>query len=195
MEALGRRHGFEVEDTDDARTFTETGLARYSAVTFLNTIGDVLDEDQQAAFQRYIRRGGGFVGVHAAASTEGEWEWYGRLLGARFKRLTGPWSARVDLTGSPHPSTRCLPNPWQVNDEWFDFVAAPSASVRVLATLDEKSYRGGGMGAFHPIVWAHEFEGGRAWYTGLGHRPEIYSDSLFLRHLAGGILWAAGSVR
>ena len=82
-----------------------------------------------------------------------------------------------------------------VNDEWFDFVAVPPPSVTVLATLDERSYRGGRMGEYHPIVWAQEIERGRAWYTGLGHRPEIYSDALFLDHLAGGILWAARSAR
>jgi type 1 glutamine amidotransferase len=192
VEALGRRYGFEVVETEDAATFNERGLRGYSAVVFLNTIGNVLDESQQAAFEGYIHRGGGFVGVHAAAHTEYDWEWYGRLVGAYFKRLTGPWPARVTRLSSEHLSTRCLPDVWRVSDEWYDFRAPPAADVEILATVDERSYQNGGMGDFHPVSWAHRFEGGRAWYTALGHRSEIYSDSLFLEHLAGGILWAAG---
>jgi type 1 glutamine amidotransferase len=195
IEALGRRHRFAVEETEDPATFTAPRLAKYAAVIFLNTTGDVLDVDQQGAFEGYIRAGGGFVGLHAAAATEDDWEWYGRLVGARFKRLTGPWLARVSRLESTHPSTRCLPDVWEANDEWYDFVAAPAPDVTVLATVDEKSYRNGRMGEFHPIAWGHEFDGGRAWYTGMGHTAGMYTNEVFLDHLAGGILWAAGGAR
>lgn len=192
IEALGRRHGFRVEATDRPDAFQGRRLEAYSAVVFLNTIGNVLDDAEQAAFESYIRGGGGFVGIHAAAHTEDGWLWFERLVGAHFKRLTGPWRAQVTRVDSAHPSMRCVPSSWTVNDEWYDFRALPAREVRILATVDERSYRNGGMGDFHPVAWAHEFDGGRAWYTAMGHTPQIYSDPVFLDHLAGGIIWAAG---
>jgi type 1 glutamine amidotransferase len=189
---LGRQHRFAVDETEDPRAFSPRRLRKYDAVVFLNTIGNVLNEDQQSAFQQYIRAGGGFVGVHAAAHTEYDWEWYGRLVGAYHKRDTGPWSAIIVRVTSGHLSTRCMPSRWRISDEIYDYGTVPAPGVTILATVDEKSYQFGGMGDYHPIAWAHEFEGGRAWYTGLGHREEVYSDSVYLDHLAGGILWASG---
>src|SRR4029453_6709484 len=58
--------------------------------------------------------------------------------------------------------------------------------------VDETTYTGGTMGKNHPISWYHEYDGGRAWYTAMGHTTESYSDPLFLRHVSGGIRWAAG---
>jgi type 1 glutamine amidotransferase len=192
IKALGREHRFAVDETDDPGAFNDRKLRKYSAVVFLNTLDDVLDEKQQAAFERYIHHGGGFVGIHGAAHTEFDWEWYGRLVGAYFSRLTGPWTATVVRVDSSHLSTRCMPATWRATDEWYDYRAVPGPDVTILATVDEKSYSYGRMGAFHPIAWFHEFEGGRAWYTGMGHTKEIYSNPIFLDHLAGGIVWASG---
>ena len=63
----------------------------------------------------------------------------------------------------------------------------------MLLTLDETSYSGGQMGADHPIAWYHEYEGGRAWYTGGGHTEAAFSEPAFLEHLLGGIRYAAGA--
>jgi cytochrome c len=189
---LGQRYGFEVEHTEDPATFTPVSLARFDAVVFLNTTGDVLDRPQESAFEEYIRAGGGFVGVHAAADTEYDWEWYGRLVGAYFRSHPRTQPATIVRSDSAHLSMRCVPDRWTRVDEWYDYRAAPAEGVRILATLDETSYTGGRMGAFHPIAWYHPFQGGRAWYTGLGHTTESYSEPEFLYHLAGGILWATG---
>ena len=184
---MGRHHGFRVDATEDPRAFTGHRLRRYAAVVWLSTTGDVLDRSQELAFMRYIRRGGGYVGVHAAADTEYGWRWYGRLLGARFR--THPTVQAAVVRVRTHPSTRGLPARWARTDEWYDF-RAPPRGVSVLATLDESTYSGGQMGAFHPIAWCHGFEGGRAWYTGLGHTAESYAEPAFRRHLLGGIRWA-----
>jgi cytochrome c len=189
---LGERYGFGVEHTEDPATFTPANLARFDAVVFLSTTGDVLDRPQESAFEEYIRGGGGFVGVHAAADTEYDWDWYGRLVGAYFMSHPPTQQATIVRRDSVHLSMRCVPDRWTRVDEWYDYRARPADGVRILATLDEASYTGGRMGAFHPIVWYHEFDGGRAWYTGLGHTDESYSEPEFLYHLAGGILWAAG---
>ena len=189
---LGAANGFEVDATEDAAQFTAANLSRYKAVVFLSTTGDVLGNAQQAAFMAYIRGGGGFVGIHAAADTEYSWPWYGDLMGAYFARHPAPARARIRVEDRDHASTRSLPDPWIRTDEWYDFQRNPrSHSVTVLLTLDESSYPGGQMGSDHPIAWYHDFDGGRSWYTAGGHTDESFSEPEFLQHLLGGIRYAA----
>jgi type 1 glutamine amidotransferase len=192
IRGLGAEHGFAVDATEDASVFDDTRLAPYGAVVFLSTTGDILDERQQAAFQRYIQGGGGFVGMHSAADTEYDWAWYGGLVGAYFQGHPAIQPASVVVVDRVHPSTRTLPTRWDRTDEWYNFRSNPRARVHVLATADETTYSGGEMGADHPIAWCQFYDGGRAWYTALGHTRESYSDTLFLRHLLGGIQFAAG---
>jgi cytochrome c len=189
---LGAEHGYLVDATEDAGAFTDANLARYRAVVFLLTTGEVLDEDQQAAFERFIRAGGGFAGVHSASDTEYGWAWYGQLVGAFFQRHPAAQPAVVRIEDPSHPSTASLPASWKRTDEWYDFRANPRQAVHVLATLDESTYSGGGMGRDHPIAWCHAFDGGRSWYTAMGHTTESYTEASFLSHLEGGIDSVAG---
>jgi type 1 glutamine amidotransferase len=191
LKRLGTQHAFMIDATEDSATFTHEGLAPYRAVVFLNTTGDVLDDQQQIAFEKYIRAGGGFVGIHSATDTEYDWPWYGRLVGAYFCGHPKIQQATVQVTDRGHPSTQHLPENWQRIDEWYNFRDSPQ-QVRVLAMLDESTYEGGTMKGRHPIAWCHEYEGGRAWYTAGGHTIESYSEGAFLQHLLGGIQWAIG---
>lgn len=193
VEALGAEHGFGVDATEDADRFTPAGLAAYRVVVFMSTTGDVLQGAQRDALQRFVRAGGGFVGVHSASDTLYDWPWYGGLVGAYFANHPAIQQATVRVEDATHPSTRSLPNPWVRTDEWYDFRADPRPGVRVLLTVDEASYHGGGMGADHPVAWYHEYDGGRAWYTALGHVREAYADPAFRAHLLGGIAYAAGA--
>jgi type 1 glutamine amidotransferase len=193
VQALGRQHGFAVDATEDAALFTTGELARYRVVVFLSTTGDVLQGAQRDALQRFVRGGGGFVGVHSATDTLYDWPWYGGLVGAYFARHPAIQRAAVRVQDATQPSTRGLPDPWAWTDEFYDFRDGPPPAVHVLLTVDESSYRGGGMGARHPIAWYHAYDGGRAWYTALGHAREAYSDPAFRSHLLGGIAYAAGS--
>ena len=190
IRALGEAFGFGVEATEDPAAFTADRLKGFGAVVFLNTTGDVLDAPQQRAFEGYVRRGGGFVGVHSASDTEYDWPWYGRLVGATFKSHPRPQPARLRLVKADALSTGSLPRTWERTDEWYDFRAQPTG-VEVLVELDEGSYEGGSMGV-HPVSWRHAFDGGRAWYTALGHTAEGYADLAFRLHLLGGIGYAAG---
>lgn len=196
LQALGAANGFTVVATEDPALFDDVGLAEFDVVVFLSTTMDVLDDAQQAAFERYIQSGGGWVGVHAASDTEYTWPWYGQLLGngAWFKSHPEIQTASLDVELTTHASTEHLPARFQLQDEWYSFQENPRSAVTVLLTLDESSYSPGAdpMGADHPIAWCHEFDGGRAWYTALGHRQELYQDPLFTQHLLGGIRWAAG---
>ena len=118
---LGAAHGFAVEATEDPTAFTDASLHRFAAVVFMSTTGDVLDSTQQAAFERYIRHGGGFVGVHSATDTEYDWPWYGQLVGAYFKRHPAIQEAKVSVVNHTHIATKCLPAVWTRTDEWYDF--------------------------------------------------------------------------
>jgi len=196
LEKLAAEHNVAADFTEDATAFTDANLAQYSAVVFLLTTGDVLDDSQQLAFERYIRAGGGYVGVHSASDTEYDWAWYGGLVGAYFDRVHGHSKvvqATLYVVDRTHPSTVKLPYRWVRTDEWYNFASNPRGSVHVLITIDEKTYKGGVMGADHPLAWYHEYDGGRAWYTALGHTSESYSEPLFLAHLWGGIVYAIGS--
>ncbi len=194
LKSLGVEHGFEVDATEDAAVFTDATLAGYRVVLFLNTTGTNLNAEQKDAFQRYIRGGGGFVGVHSASDSEYDWAWYGRLVGAYFKSHPKIQRATIRIEDREHPSTRSLPEAWIRSDEWYNFRSNPRQTVHVLAILDESSYSGGTMRADHPIAWCQDFDGGRSWYTALGHTEESYAEPAFLRHLLGGIQSAAGAV-
>jgi type 1 glutamine amidotransferase len=206
IQRLGAPNHFKVDATEDATAFTDANLARYDVVIWVSTTGDVLDEAQQAAFERYIRAGGGYAGVHAASDTEYDWPWYGGLVGAYFRDHPGSVNeqfqvATVKVLGRDTPATRPLPRRWEREEEWYNFRTNPRGTVRVLAEVDEHTYDprgysvpGGspGMGRHHPITWCQPYDGGRAFYTAMGHKPEYYNDPLLLAHLLGGIRMAAG---
>jgi type 1 glutamine amidotransferase len=192
---LAADHHVIADFTEDASAFTDANLRRFRAVIFLLTTGAILDAAQQAAFERYIRAGGGYAGIHSASDTEYDWGWYGGLVGAYFDRVHGHSAvvqATIRVVDRSHPSTVDLPAIWIRTDEWYNFATNPRGRVDVLMTLDEGSYHGGAMGADHPIAWYHAYDGGRAWYTGLGHTTTSYGEPLFLAHLWGGVAYAAG---
>jgi len=192
LRELGQEHGFAVEATEDPRAFTAASLAGRSAVVFLSTSGDVLTAEGREALQSWVSAGGGFMGVHSAACTEYDWPYYGDLVGARFAGHPPLQPGAVVIEDPNHPATAHLPQRWEWTDEWYDFRANPRPGVHVLATADETAYRGGGMGADHPLVWSKESGAGRSFYTALGHDDAAYSDPAFRRHLLGGLTWTAG---
>lgn len=192
---LGATGGFAVDATEDAGAFTPRNLARYDAVVFLSTTGDVLDAAGQAAFERYIERGGGYVGIHAAADTEYDWAFYGGLAGAYFQSHPAIQPATVTVEDRSHPATSELPGSWDRTDEWYNYRSSPRDRAHVLASLDESSYTGGTMSGDHPIAWCQEYRGGRAFYTGGGHTKASYAEPAFRQHLLGGIRYAIGAAR
>ena len=199
IRTLGAAHGFEVVVSDDPAQFTDDTLRAFQVVVFNNTNstpekGALLNAEQRAAFQRYIRGGGGFAGIHSASGTERDWEWYGHLVGAFFRSHPKIQELTVKVEDRAHPSTKALPAEWVRTEEPYDFVVNPRGRVHVLATFDPSTYEGHLMGDDHPIAWCHRFEGGRSWYTGMGHAISAFTDEpLFLEHVRGGIEWAAGA--
>ncbi|KAF1698225.1 Crp/Fnr family transcriptional regulator [Pseudoxanthomonas jiangsuensis] len=190
LRELAQAEGLAVVHSEDPALFDDAGLARFRAVVFANTTGEVLGPTQRAAFERYMRTGGGFMGVHSAADTGYGWPWYGRLVGAWFaNHPPGLQSTEVRFEHGLGPDGI---ERWQVTDELYNYRRNPRPEVTVVATVDESRYEGGRMGADHPIAWCHAGAGGRAWYTGLGHAVALYADPVFRAHLRDGLRYAAG---
>ncbi len=188
---LGAENNFNVDTTSDAGKFQEDSLKKYAAIVFLSTTGALLNQYEQADFKRYIQAGGGYAGIHAATDAEYDWGWYGRLSGGYFNGHPQEQEAVINVVDSTHISTQHLPRQWKRTDEWYNFKGL-NKDVHVLLTIDEKSYKGGTKGDYHPMAWYHEFDGGRAWYSELGHTEESYADPLYLKHILGGIEYAIG---
>ena len=207
---MGARKGFEVDATENAAAFTDANLAQYDVVIWLCTTGDVLNATQQAAFERYIQAGGGYAGIHSASDTEYDWPWYGGLVGAYFRDHPGVPGvnqqfqvASMDVEDRHTAATKRLPKRWTREEEWYNFRSNPRDQVHVLTSVDESTYdpRGysvpGGsppMGD-HPISWCQSYDGGRAFYTALGHKGSYWDEPLLQAHVLGGIEMAAGKAK
>ncbi|OOG77608.1 ThuA domain-containing protein [Algoriphagus sp. A40] len=198
IQKLGAENGFEVDTTKNAENINEENLSQYAAVIFLSTTGDVLNQYQEADFERYIQSGGGFLGIHAAADTEYEWGWYNRLVGGYFSDHPGindpnpnVQPGKITKTGEKHPSVDFLPDSWERTDEWYSYKNV-NPDTKKLLMLDEASYQGGMDMGEHPIAWYHDFDGGRAYYTGGGHTNESFEEKDFLKHLLAGIQYSIG---
>jgi cytochrome c len=195
LKKMAEEKGFDVTFTEDAEVFKTANLKNYNAVIFLNTTGDVLNAEQQDAFERFIQAGGGYVGIHAATDTEYEWPWYGQLAGAYF--LDHPMDPSNVQTGKmmvkekDHWATQGMPDEFDKTDEFYNFRNI-SPNIHVVLTIDESTYQGGKNGEGHPMSWYQEFSGGRSFYTAMGHTNETFSEPLFLDHLWAGIHYVTG---
>ncbi|NJB37759.1 ThuA domain-containing protein [Croceivirga sp. JEA036] len=193
LQKMGAKNNFKVDTTTQATLFTDENLKQYSAIVFLSTTNNVLDHKQEAAFERYIQAGGGFVGIHAATDTEYDWGWYTKLVGGQFlSHPRGTPEADFIVKDTQHPATNFFTDSiWRRKDEMYNFKNL-NPEVNVLLTIDESTYEGGKNGDHHPMAWYHEFDGGRAFYTAGGHTSESFKEEFFLKHLLGGITYAIG---
>ncbi len=189
MERMAEINGWDLQATESTELFRDGLLAEFDVVVFLLTTGDVLSDDQQRAFENYIRTGGAYVGVHSASDTEYDWGWYGDLVGAYFRdHLPLPVERTVTVADREHPASAHLPERWTRTDEWYAFRTNPREDAHVLMSL-----QGGDMGD-HPLAWCHEYQGGRSFYTALGHTEASWTEDAFLTHVEQGLLWSAGAI-
>lgn len=197
---LAARNFFDVDWHEDAGRFTDENLEQYDVIIFLNTTGDILNAAQQQAFENFIRSGKGFVGIHSASDTEYEWEWYTKMVGRMFHIHPAIQTAKIRVENAGFPGLERMPQERWWTDEWYEFGEEKIDGLNYILSVDETTFdpkvqwgekKGEGMGEFHPIAWYHNYDGGRAFYTALGHVPETFSDDVFLEHIYGGIFWAA----
>jgi type 1 glutamine amidotransferase len=189
IQSYFNKHGIASTHTEDSAMIDDAKLKDFDAIMFLLTTGNVLGSQGEAALQNFIRSGKGYVGVHSACDTEYDWPWYGAMTAAYFASHPDIQTAFVDKTDTSHISTQHLPTRWQRTDEWYNFKQLP-ADVDVLLKLDESTYTGGTHGDNHPISWCQEYDGGRAFFTAMGHTVESYQDTLFLEHIRQGLMWS-----
>ena len=193
MSKIGSKKNYNIIFAENSDLFEESYLDEIDVIIFLCTTLDVLDENEEKAMKNFIRNGGGFIGIHSATDTEYEWEWYGKLVGAYFMNHPDIQKATIISSNKENFLTNHLKDKWRIVDEWYNFKDF-NPDINVLLSLDETSYRGGENGEYHPISWYHEFEGGRSFYTGLGHVGETYKDSRFVKMIEKAILYTSGLV-
>lgn len=196
IKKLGAENGFDVEATDDSAVFNDTDLARFQAIVFNNTnstpeTGDLLSADERAALQKFIRGGGGWVGLHAASASERDWDWYEGLVGAIFDQHPAVQTGRIKVLDHAHPSTKGLPDLWERTEEWYNWRTNPTSKVHTLAQIKVRDgITGLDEGVDHPWSWCQNYDGGRSWFTAGGHAASAFQEEGFVKHLLGGIEWA-----
>lgn len=200
LKELATKHYFDIEVWQDPNGFTDKYLQQFQVIIFLSTTGNIFDSAQQKVMERFIQSGKGYVGIHSASDTEYDWSWYTKLVGRMFYIHPVIQTAKLNVADNTFPGLQGFANGKLWTDEWYEFGEDQVAGLQTILTVDETTYSpkekwgdkiGNGMGAFHPIAWYHHFDGGRAFYTALGHLPSIYSDPAFLNHIYAGIYWAA----
>ncbi|MBT8319506.1 MAG: ThuA domain-containing protein [Gramella sp.] len=190
LQQIGREEGFETTVSRDSAFFTENDLDPFDLIIFFHTTGNVLNSQEESRFQNYIENGGNFFGIHSAASTEYSWSWYGDLVGAYFKGHPEVQKAVLNVEDPQNLSVKHLQPTWERVDEWYNFKEM-RPGLNVILTIDERTYKGGEHGDFHPVAWYQNLpSGGKSVYTGLGHTLESFSDPDFLAHLKGCIRFA-----
>jgi type 1 glutamine amidotransferase len=192
LQEIADEQGFELLLTEE-NTFL-ADLDSVELVFFLNTTGDVFDENEQQLFEAWLTSGGAFAGTHSATDTERDWAFYSELTGQSFD-LHGPsgeaGSVELEPSMVDHPALRGLPNPWPRSEEWFQFnqhavwSTKPGFQILMRTSVEGASYDG------HPAAWVREWGNFRSFYTSLSHQAATYQDPLFKKHLTGGIMWAA----
>lgn len=200
VEMLGQKNEWRVETSTDTASLNSKYLSQFDVIVFNNNCGTdarIFSDEQHLALQTYIRNGGGFVGIHCAAAIwheGGEFqEWYEEMVGARVLDHPHVQDAKLIVENNEHFTTMHLPAEWVINDELYRFTSNPRENVTVLISLDEDSYEGEQkMGGDHPFTWFQNFEGGRSFYTALGHTKAMYDNKSFIKLVENGILWAAG---
>jgi uncharacterized protein len=202
IQQLGVKNYFDVVLFENPEGFTDKYLEQFKVIIFLNTTGDIFDTAQQKVMERFIQSGKGFVGIHSASDTEYDWEWYTKLVGRMFQIHPVIQTAKINIVDSLFPGVEGFAGNRLWTDEWYEFGPEKISGIKNILTIDESTYnpkvewahrnkKGVGMGKLHPVAWYHHYDGGRSFYTALGHLPVVYSDPVFLHHLYAGIYWAA----
>jgi len=201
LASLGPESGFAVDFTHDAAVLRDEELARHAGVVQLHLAPFDMTRDQQDALKRFILRGGGWVGIHAAGLTgrqflkEGAeyWGWFETFLGGVvYSPHPALQRGTLVIEDRTHPITKNLPERMEIKDEWYEYDRSPRPNVHVLATADESTYKPNKPMGDHPLVWTNPaFR--RMVYIGIGHDPSVCADPHYRVLLRDAIRWAGES--
>ena len=197
LEEICAALGIETEATDTPAVFTTEKLAGFDGIIFSNANNEAFtSKDQRDAFQEFIRSGKGYGSIHSSCASERDWPWFWAMTGGLFLRHPPLQKFDIRVVDREHISTAHLPAVWKWEDEPYylhhfnpDIHVLLAADLRTIEDELKDEYPGTTFGDYLPLAWYHHYEGGRQWFTALGHKIEYYEDPLFREHLKGGILW------
>jgi uncharacterized protein len=194
---LSKSQNWIITATEESSAFNPEILSGFDVVVFMNPTGDALNESEQIAFENFMKKGKGMVGIHSAADFEYDWPFYGELIGGYFKTHPPAQTGTVIFENFDHPAMEPFKGmeSYTTFDEWYTFRENPRPKVNVLATLDEssiKKYKNDDWRMDdHPIIWWLEKDGMRSFYTGFGHTHEAFQDEKVKIHIKNAVNWAA----
>jgi type 1 glutamine amidotransferase len=191
----------------DLSILTPDYMNQFDAIMMFTTGELPLSDVQKKALIDFVKNGKAWIGAHSATDTLYTWKEYGELSGAYFKGH-GPNHELLVLRveDKTHPATKMLGDTWPLADEFYQYctegpqdrclVPFSRERVRVLLSVDMKQsnlapQRMDPSGDY-PLAWCQNFGKGRAFYTALGHRDDVWTNLTFQAHLLGGIKWALG---
>ncbi len=202
LQKLAEENNWKIFHTEDPCYFIPASLDAFDLLVFLQTTGDIFNDDQRQAIEAYVMNGGGLLTIHTGTVTENNWDWYTSMMGTKFIGHPPVQEGKLIIENRDHPATSFFPDTvWVIKDEWYSFDRNPRNEVSVLISIDESSYNVDDNEWFegvdqrmgdHPMVWYRYAGQGRVFQTALGHTFELYADPLFLQHIRGAMLWTAG---
>ncbi len=201
IKKMGVEKGFGVDVSDDPGSFTDANLKQYAALVFSNSNNEAFaTEPQRDAFRRYIQSGGGFVGIHSASGSQRDWPYYWSVLGGKFVVHPKIQKFTVRVVDSAQVATKDIPAEFEWTDEFYfiEYLNPGIHPVLVsdrtkLEFLDAMKVDPERFPSQTPLAWWQKFDGGRQFYTALGHNKEDYANPLLYRLIQNGIVWAMTS--
>lgn len=195
---LAKENKLAIDFTDDADQINDENLKRYKVFVMLHLAPFDMTYAQQAAMQKFVENGGGWVGIHAAGLTGREflaptttyWTWFEHFMGdVLYSPHPAFQTGTLVIQDHDHPATKNLPDRIEIGDEWYEWDKSVRGSARVLAVADESSYKPNKPMGDHPMIWTNE-KYRRMIYISVGHGPSALENKWYAILLRDSILWA-----
>ncbi|UTA66592.1 ThuA domain-containing protein [Emticicia sp. 21SJ11W-3] len=207
MAGLAAKNNWFLYETEEGGVFNEAQLAKFSAVIFNNSTGEVINDDQKRALEKYVENGGTLIGIHGAGDDSHRWDWYEQnLLGFKFSHhpINPQFQETSVLLDAQADSllTAGIPPSWLHSDEWYVFFGNPrSKGFQVELSINGQSInpsgnilfvtnKNFGMGKDHPVAWSKQTGQGKTFYTSMGHSDAAWKNEHFLKLIENAIRWA-----
>ena len=203
----GAKRGIQVDVTEHYRDLKPAALAKYDVLLLnnANQLADVIPESERKSVETWYKSGKGIVALHATLVRQQGWPWLLNLAGCDFDSDSTFLKAQVlvDPGAMDHPTVKGFGKDFWYSADWTNHTESVTGleGVQVLLRVDENTYepvrkyfkeRGGkAMGADHPIAWTRELQGGRFFYTELGHDLRSLNTDFAKQHIYEGLKWAA----
>ena len=200
--------GFVVDVSETPKDLTPARLAQYKVLVLnnANELTTLFNDQQRQAVEAWYKKGGGLVALHAALVHQTKWKWFNDLAGCDFNSDSDflPAKIVIDPANKDHPSVQGFGPEFAYSADWTNHDRAVTGlpGVKVLFRVDESTYQpvrdffktqgGKAMGKDHPAAWLREHDGGRFFYTELGHDLRSLDTKFGRKHVTEGVRWAAG---